>query len=82
MSEMTLILESAINGEVYIFKGGDRATTENIIEDGDRLWPGNPLRINHKEDLLIVFRSKPVNDNSDTSSKPGSFVMSYEVIGP
>ena len=57
---MTIILEAAINGEVYIFKGGDRATTENIIEDGDRLWPGNPLRINHKEDLLIVFRSKPV----------------------
>ena len=80
---MTLILEKVENAEVYIFKGGDRATAESVIEKGDRLYPGNPLRITHKEDLLIVFRKSVtgVVASSNFSPLPGSFTLSYEVIG-
>ena len=46
-SEMTIVLETAQNAEVYILQGSDRASAESMIEQGDRLYPGNPLRIGH-----------------------------------
>ena len=46
-SEMTIVLETAQSAEVYILQGSDRATAESMIEQGDRLYPGNPLRIGH-----------------------------------
>ena len=46
-SEMTLVLQKADNAEIYIFKGSDRSKAENVVEQGDRLYPGNPLRVVH-----------------------------------
>ena len=87
-SEMTLTLQKADNAEIYIFKGSDRSIAESVVEQGDRLYPGNPLRVVHMEDLLIVFRksvtgtSIVLNAGTTFTSLPGSFTLSYEVTGP
>ena len=57
-SEVTFILETAQNAEIFIFKGSDRDSASSIIEMGDKLYPGNPLRITELDDLMIVFRKK------------------------
>ena len=76
-SEMTLILETADNADVYIMKGSDRETAEVMIENGDRLYPGNPLRISDMSDVLILFRRRTID-----ATTPGSFTLSYELSGP
>ena len=88
-SELTFVLETADNAEVYIYKGSDREEAESIIEEGDKLYPGNPLRITHLDDILVVFRKKVdgqytfiegVGDIYETFD--GSFSLAYEVTGP
>ena len=87
-SELTFILEEADNAEVYILKGTDRETASNEIEQGDKLYPGNPLRITHNDDFLILFKTSVTgsgivsNTNANTfTSQKGSFKLTYEVTG-
>ena len=54
-SEITFVLETADNAEIFIYKGSDRDEAESLIEFGDRLYPGNPLRFTDLDDLLVVF---------------------------
>ena len=85
---MTIVLETADNAEIYMFKGSDRASAESLIDEGDRLYPGNPLRFSDLDDLLIVFRKtfngqssfvSGVGDQYETLD--GSFSLNYEVSG-
>lgn len=76
-SEVTFVLETADNAEVYIYKGSDRAAAESLIEDGDRLYPGNPLRFSELDDIMIVYR-KAVNGQLVTD--PDSLAMEYETF--
>lgn len=87
-SELTLVLEEANNADVYILRGTDRSTAENSVELGDKLYPGNPLRITHLDDLLVVFR---LTVHDEITIKPtgvtqyistGSFQLNYEATGP
>ena len=54
-SEITFVLETADNAEIFLYRGSDREEAESLIEFGDRLYPGNPLRFTDLDDLLIVF---------------------------
>ena len=51
---MTLRINSVINAEVYFYTGTERKNAVNLFELGDRWYPGNPLRITSKEDLMII----------------------------
>ena len=42
------------NAEVYVYTGTERKNAVNLFELGDRWYPGNPLRITSKEDLMII----------------------------
>ena len=44
-SELTLVLETAINAQVFVFTGEKRDEVKELVELGDKLYPGNPLRI-------------------------------------
>ena len=87
-SEVTFVLETADNAEVYIYEGSDRASAVSIIEFGDKLYPGNPLRITHLEDLLVVFRKAQNGQSVNVAGVgeqyetfDGSFSLTYEVSG-
>lgn len=71
-----MVLEKAINADIYIFRGDDRTDAESMIEKGDKLYPGNPLRLEHHDDLLIVFTKASILDVTD-----GSFKLTYETSG-
>ena len=83
------MLETADNAEIFIYKGSNRDEAESLIEFGDKLYPGNPLRFKDLEDLFIVFRKtvngqsiSPAFGSSHYETFDGSFSLTYEVEGP
>ena len=48
-----------------------------MIDQGDRLYPGNPLRFTHQDDLLITYRKETTSSLFIRSS----FTISYQVEG-
>ena len=44
-SELQIVLQSQTNAGVYVLRGGDRKTATGLIENGDRLYVGSPLRV-------------------------------------
>ena len=76
-SDVTFILETAQNADIFVFKGSDRDSATSIIEKGDKLYPGNPLRITSLDDLVIVFR-KTVNGDSSYVGGVGDQYLTYD----
>ena len=44
------------NADVYVFEGTNRKEATNLIENNDKLYPGNPLKITTHSDLMLVFK--------------------------
>ena len=83
-SEMILLLESASNAEVFLFSETDRKDAVSLIEQGDKLYPGNPLYITDvTKDYMIVFHTTVNGDTSSGSftSSSGSMRITYQVSG-
>ena len=83
LSEVTVVLEYDINADVFIFVGQNRGEAINIVEQGDKLYPGNPLRLSTNLDFYIVFIKSVdgIESNGSYTSYSGSFSLSYEVSG-
>jgi len=54
-----------------------------LIENGDKLYPGNPLRVTKPQKIVVVFRKTKhgVQVASNYTSYSGSFELSYSVSG-
>ena len=83
LSEVTIVLEFNDNADVFILLGQNRGEAINIIEQGDKLYPGNPLRLSTHLDFYIVFIKSVdgIESNGSYTSYLGSFSLSYEVSG-
>jgi len=65
-SEVTMVLWANENADVFIYQGEERQDATSLIENGDRLWLGNPLRFRNSSsqldsepsDLLLVMRKQ------------------------
>ena len=83
LSEVTVVLEYNENADIFIFLGQNRGDAINIVEQGDKLYPGNPLRLSNNLDFYILFIKSVdgIESNGSYTSYSGSFSLSYEVSG-
>ena len=78
-AEMSFILQSADNAELFIFKGSDRSSAEQLIEGGDKMYLGSPVRVPITQPVIVVFRLETVGEfdaKGKFRSKKGSFELS------
>ena len=78
-AEMTFVLQSASNVEIFIFAGNDRATATSLIEGGDRMYLGNPVRVPITQPVIIVSRLESLGEVDETNGKFRSQKGSFEV---
>ena len=78
-AEMSFVLQSAENAELFIYKGHERASAESLIEGGDRMYLGTPVRVPITQPVIVVFRLATPGEfdaKGNYRSKKGSFELS------
>ena len=57
-SELTIQLQSSDNSAIYIMIGSDRSKASSLIENGDQLYPGNPLRFDFQDNFIVLMMKR------------------------
>ena len=76
-SNLTIVLEEFENAEVYMYKSveDNRSYSESMVQYGDQLYPGNPLRLFNHDDFLVIFKKNDLNEET------GRFKLVYTKSG-